>query len=178
MIAVKREVAARQKDKLRQVFRGANVKLGNWRQVTVQNIVYHCVETRVLIFRTHTEKCTVTACRTIEISAKEATFFMATQVMRITLKAYDHELVDASAKKIIETVKKNGSQVSGPVPLPTKKEVVTILRAVHKYKDSREQFEQRTHKRLIDIMTPTQKTVDALQRLEMPAGVYIDIKMK
>ena len=109
---------------------------------------------------------------------KEATFFMANQVMRITLKAYDHELVDASAKKIIETVKKNGSQVSGPVPLPTKKEVVTILRAVHKYKDSREQFEQRTHKRLIDIITPTQKTVDALQRLEMPAGVYIDIKMK
>ena len=82
--------------------------------------------------------------------------------MRITLKAYDHQLVDASAKKIIETVKKNGSQVSGPVPLPTKKEVVTILRAVHKYKDSREQFEQRTHKRLIDIIAPTQKTVDAL----------------
>ena len=96
---------------------------------------------------------------------------MANQVMRITLKAYEHQLVDASAKKIIETV-------SGPVPLPTKKEVVTILRAVHKYKDSREQFEQRTHKRLIDIMAPTQKTVDALQRLEMPAGVYIDIKMK
>ena len=92
--------------------------------------------------------------------------------------SYDHQLVDASAKKIIETVKKNGSQVSGPVPLPTKKEVVTILRAVHKYKDSREQFEQRTHKRLIDIVTPTQKTVDALSRLEMPAGVYIDIKMK
>ena len=99
---------------------------------------------------------------------------MASQVM----KAYEHQLVDASAKKIIETVKKNGSQVSGPVPLPTKKEVVTILRAVHKYKDSREQFEQRTHKRLIDIIAPTQKTVDALQRLEMPAGVYIDIKMK
>ena len=103
---------------------------------------------------------------------------MANQVMRITLKAYDHQLVDASAKKIIETVKKNGAQVSGPVPLPTKKEVVTILRAVHKYKDSREQFEQRTHKRLIDIIAPTPKTVDALQRLEMPAGVYIDIKMK
>ena len=102
---------------------------------------------------------------------------MASQVMRITLKAYDHQLVDASAKKIIETVKKNGAQVSGPVPLPTKKEVVTILRAVHKYKDSREQFEQ-THKRLIDIIAPTQKTVDALSRLEMPAGVYIDIKMK
>ena len=102
---------------------------------------------------------------------------MASQVMRITLKAYDHTLVDASAQKIIETVKKNGATVSGPVPLPTKKEVVTILRAVHKYKDSREQFEQRTHKRLIDI-TPTQKTVDALSHLEMPAGVYIDIKMK
>ena len=99
---------------------------------------------------------------------------MANQVMRITLKAYDHQLVDASAAKIIETVKKNGAMVSGPVPLPTKKEVVTILRAVHKYKDSREQFEQRTHKRLIDILTPTQKTVDALSRLEMPAGVNID----
>ena len=86
---------------------------------------------------------------------------MASQVMRIILKAYDHEMVDASAKKIIETVKKNGSQVSGPVPLPTKKEVVTILRAVHKYKDSREQFEQRTHKRLIDFVAPPQKAVDA-----------------
>ena len=103
---------------------------------------------------------------------------MASQVMRITMKAYDHQLIDASAKKIIETVKKTGSKVSVPVPLPTKKEVVTILRAVHKYKDSREQFEQRTHKRLIDIIAPTQKTVDALSRLEMPAGVYVDIKMK
>ena len=98
---------------------------------------------------------------------------MATQVMRITLKAYDHELVDSSAKKIIETVKKSGAEVSGPVPLPTKKEVVTILRAVHKYKDSREQFEQRTHKRLIDILTPTQKIVDSLSRLEMPASCSI-----
>lgn len=104
--------------------------------------------------------------------------FMANQKMRIILKAYDHEMVDASAKKIIETVRKNGAEVSGPVPLPTKKEVVTILRAVHKYKDSREQFEQRTHKRLIDIIAPTQKTVDALTRLEVPAGVSIDIKMK
>lgn len=103
---------------------------------------------------------------------------MASQTMRIILKAYDHELIDASAKKIIKTVKKNGAQVSGPVPLPTKKEVITILRAVHKYKDSREQFEQRTHKRLIDIIAPTQKTVDALTRLELPAGVNIDIKMK
>ena len=100
------------------------------------------------------------------------------QVMRITLKAYDHKLVDQSAKKIVETAKNSGSEVSGPVPLPTKKEVVTILIAVHKYKDSREQFVQRTHKRLIDIVTPTQKAVDALSRLEMPAGVYIDIKMK
>ena len=87
---------------------------------------------------------------------------MATQVMRITLKAYDHELVDASAQKIIETVKKNGAVVSGPVPLPT----------------SREQFERRTHKRIIDIMTPTQKTIDSLSGLQMPAGVYIDVKMK
>lgn len=100
-----------------------------------------------------------------------------TQVMRITLKAYDHQLIDASAKKLIETIKKTGSAVSGPVPLPTKKEVVTILRAVHKYKDSREQFEQRTHKRLIDVLTPTPKTVEALQKIEMPAGVYINIKM-
>lgn len=103
---------------------------------------------------------------------------MASQVMRITLKAYEHQLVDASAKKIIETVKKTGSQVSGPVPLPTKREVVTILRSVFVNKDSREQFEQKTHKRLIDIITPTQKTVDALSKLEMPAGVYVDIKMK
>ena len=103
---------------------------------------------------------------------------MAKQVMRIILKAYDHQLVDQSARKIIETVKKSGAEVSGPVPLPTKKEIVTILRAVHKYKDSREQFEQRTHKRLIDITSPTQKTVDSLSRLEMPAGVYIGIKMK
>ncbi len=103
---------------------------------------------------------------------------MANTFMRITLKAYDHQLVDASARKIVETVKKTGAQVSGPVPLPTKKEVITILRAVHKYKDSREQFEQRTHKRLIDIIAPTQETVDTLSKLAMPAGVYIDIKMR
>ena len=126
---------------------------------------------------THTEECTVTACRTEVKCEKEATFFMASQVMRITLKAYDHELVDSSAKKIIETVKKNGSQVSGPVPLPTKKEVVTILRAVHKYKYSREQFEQRTHKRLIDITSATAKTTDALTKLDMPAGVEIELKL-
>ena len=103
---------------------------------------------------------------------------MATEVMRIILKAYDHQLVDSSAAKIVDTVIRSGAKVSGPVPLPTKKEVVTILRAVHKYKDSREQFEQRTHKRLIDVLTPTQKTIDSLSRLEMPAGVHVDIKMK
>ncbi len=96
--------------------------------------------------------------------------------MRIILKAYDHVLVDEAAKKIIETVKKNGHEVSGPVPLPTKKEVVTIIRAVHKYKDSREQFEQRTHKRLIDVLSPTAKTVELFSRLELPAGVFIEIK--
>lgn len=100
------------------------------------------------------------------------------QKIRIKLKAYDHALLDQSAAKIVETAKKTGADVSGPIPLPTEKEVVTILRAVHKYKDSREQFEQRTHKRLIDVIAPTQKTVDALQRLEMPAGVFIGIKMK
>ena len=103
---------------------------------------------------------------------------MANQIMRITLKAYDHKLVDTSAKKIIETVKKTGSQVSGPVPLPTKKEVVTILRAVHKDKDSREQFEQRTHKRLIDVIRPTGKTTESLQKLELPAGVDIVMEVK
>ena len=97
-------------------------------------------------------------------------------VMRITLKAYDHQLIDASAAKIVDTVKKTGSKVSGPVPLPTKKEVVTILRAVHKYKDSREQFELRTHKRLIDIFAPSQKTVESLTKLDLPAGVSIEIK--
>ena len=102
---------------------------------------------------------------------------MANQVIRITLKAYDHQLIDQSAKKIIETAKKTGANVSGPVPLPTKKEVVTILRAVHKYKDSREQFEQRTHKRLIDVLSPSQKTVDALSKLEMPASVFINLKV-
>lgn len=102
---------------------------------------------------------------------------MATNVMRITLKAYDHNQIDHAAGKIIETLKKNGAKVSGPVPLPTKKEVVTILRAVHKYKDSREQFEQRTHKRLIDILRPSNKTVEALTGLELPAGVEIEIKL-
>ena len=98
--------------------------------------------------------------------------------IRIRIKGYDHQLVDQAASKIVETAHRTGARVSGPVPLPTEREVVTILRAVHKYKDSREQFEQRTHKRLIDVLSPSQKTVDALSRLELPAGVAIDIKMK
>ena len=102
---------------------------------------------------------------------------MAKQKIRIRLKAYDHQLIDASAEKIVETAKRNGASVSGPIPLPTKKEVVTILRAVHKYKDSREQFERRTHKRLIDILNPNQKTVEALMSLDLPAGVEIEIKL-
>ena len=96
--------------------------------------------------------------------------------IRIRLKGYDHNLVDQAAEKIVETAKATGAQVSGPIPLPTEKEVVTILRAVHKSKDSREQFEQRTHKRLIDILRPSNKTVEALQSLELPAGVDIDSK--
>ena len=102
---------------------------------------------------------------------------MANQMNRIRLKANDHQLIDSSAEKIVETAKRNGAQVSGPIPLPTKKEVVTILRAVHKYKDSREQFERRTHKRLIDILNPNQKTVEALMSLDLPAGVEIEIKL-
>ena len=97
--------------------------------------------------------------------------------IRIRLKGYDHSLVDQAAEKIVDTAKRTGAQVSGPIPLPTEVEKVTILRAVHKYKDSREQFEQRTHKRLIDILRPSNKTVEALTSLELPAGVEIEIKI-
>ena len=102
---------------------------------------------------------------------------MANQKIRIKLKAYEHTLIDQSAERIVETATRTGARVSGPIPLPTEKEVVTILRAPHKYKDSREQFEMRTHKRLIDILSPTPKTVDALMRLDLPAGVDIEIKL-
>lgn len=97
--------------------------------------------------------------------------------IRIRLKAYDHTLIDQAAEKIVETAKRNGATVSGPIPLPTDKEIITILRAVHKYKDSREQFELRTHKRLIDIIRPSQKAVEALMGMELPAGVDIEIKL-
>ena len=97
--------------------------------------------------------------------------------IRIRLKSYDHTLIDTAAEKIVDVAKRSGATVSGPVPLPTEKEIVTILRAVHKYKDSREQFEMRTHKRLIDILRPSNKTVKALMDLELPAGVEIEIKL-
>ncbi|MBR6645732.1 MAG: 30S ribosomal protein S10 [Clostridia bacterium] len=102
---------------------------------------------------------------------------MAKEKIRIRLKSYEHALADAAAAKIVETAKRTGSAVSGPIPLPTEREIVTILRAVHKYKDAREQFEMRTHKRLIDVIKPTKDTVDALTKLELPAGVEIEIKL-
>ena len=101
----------------------------------------------------------------------------AKEKIRIRLKGYDHQLADQAAEKIVETAKRTGTRVSGPIPLPTHKEVVTILRAVHKYKDSREQFEMRTHKRLIDVIRPSNKTVESLMSLELPAGVEIEIKL-
>ena len=102
---------------------------------------------------------------------------MTSNKIRIRLKAYDLRLIDSSAEKIVETAKRNGATVSGPIPLPTKKEVITVLRAVHKYKDSREQFERRTHKRVIDILNPSPKAIEALQGLDLPAGVAFEIKL-
>ena len=109
-------------------------------------------------------------------SNKEATKMAANEKLRVRLKSYDHTLVDAAAAKVVEIAKRNGNAVSGPIPLPTDKEIITILRAVHKYKDSREQFEMRTHKRLIDIVNPSQKAIEALMTIELPAGVEIEIK--
>ena len=102
---------------------------------------------------------------------------VASEKIRIRLKAYDHVVLDQSAEKIVETAKRTGAKVSGPIPLPTEKEIITILRSPHKHKDSREQFEMKTHKRVIDIFYPTQKTVDNLMKLELPAGVDIEIKL-
>ena len=102
---------------------------------------------------------------------------MATAKIRIKLKSYEHNLIDQSAERIVEAAKRTGARVSGPIPLPTEKEIVTILRATHKYKDSREQFERRTHKRLIDIINASPKTVDAMSKLELPAGVEIEMKL-
>jgi small subunit ribosomal protein S10 len=102
---------------------------------------------------------------------------MAKQKIRIRLKAYEHRILDQSADKIVETAKRTGASVSGPIPLPTERSLYTVIRATHKYKDSREQFEMRTHKRLIDIVNPTPKTVDALMKLDLPSGVNIEIKL-
>lgn len=102
---------------------------------------------------------------------------MAKKALRIKLVSYDHRLIDESARKIVETVKKTGAKISGPIPLPTEKEVFTIIRSPHKYKDSREQFERRTHKRLIDIKNPTKETIEALTHLDIPSGVDIQIKL-
>ncbi|GAA4580949.1 hypothetical protein GCM10023194_10730 [Planotetraspora phitsanulokensis] len=110
-------------------------------------------------------------------TAKDTEATMAGQKIRIRLKAYDHEVIDSSAKKIVETVTRTGAKVAGPVPLPTEKNVYCVIRSPHKYKDSREHFEMRTHKRLIDIIDPTPKTVDSLMRLDLPAGVDISIKL-
>ena len=102
---------------------------------------------------------------------------MPSQKIRIKLKAYDHNLIDQSAERIVETAKRSGAKISGPIPLPTDKEIITVLRATHKYKDAREQFEIKTHKRILDILDPTSKTVDSLMRLDLPAGVDIEIKI-
>ena len=102
---------------------------------------------------------------------------MATEKMRIRLKSYDHHLVDQACEKIVATATRMGAKVSGPVPLPTEREIITILRAVHKYKDSREQFETRTHKRVIDILKPSQKVVEALMGIDLPAGVEIEVQL-
>ena len=107
---------------------------------------------------------------------KEKSMAQKADRIRIRLKAYDHQLIDQTAERLVETAKRTGAKVSGPIPLPTQKEVITILRAVHKYKDSREQFERRTHKRLIDILNPTPKTVEELTKFKLPAGVEIETK--
>ena len=129
--------------------------------------------------KTTASKSTKTATKAVKKekteSVKKAT--IQSEKIRIRLKAYDNVILDQSAEKIVDTAKRTGAKVSGPIPLPTKKEIVTILRSPHKHKDSREQFEMRTHKRVIDILYPTQKTVDGLMKLELPAGVDIEIKL-
>ncbi|CAK1243490.1 MULTISPECIES: 30S ribosomal protein S10 [Fructobacillus] len=102
---------------------------------------------------------------------------MAQKKIRIRLKAYEHRILDQSADKIVETAKRTGAEIAGPIPLPTERSLYTVLSSPHKYKDAREQFEMRTHKRLVDIVNPTDKTVDALRKLELPAGVAIEIKL-
>ena len=134
----------------------------------------------ILFIKEHPEQCIGESYVKIACDVKEGNILASSkagQKIRIRLKAYDHKLLDQSAIKIVETAKRSGAEVSGPIPLPTEKQIITIIRAVHKYKDSREQFEQRTHKRLIDILRPTPKTVDSLMKLDLPAGVDIEIKL-
>ena len=130
--------------------------------------------------KTTASKTTKTATKTVKKEKTESTVTKKTtqsEKIRIRLKAYDNVILDQSAEKIVDTAKRTGAKVSGPIPLPTKKEIVTILRSPHKHKDSREQFEMRTHKRVIDILYPTSTTVDSLMRLELPAGVDIEMKL-
>ena len=141
-----------------------------------QSGVYAQARNTVRVEKPSTRVSRTSIAKTVQKSYKEEKM-SELQKIRIKLKAYDHALLDSSAAKIVETAKKTGAEVSGPIPLPTEKEVVTILRAVHKYKDSREQFEQRTHKRLIDITSATARTTDALTKLDLPAGVDIEIKL-
>ena len=128
---------------------------------------------------TKTRQIAATSCGppTKKYNLQEAIQVAVKEKIRIRIKGYDHQVVDQAAEKIVQTAKRTGARVSGPVPLPTEKQIITILRAVHKYKDSREQFEMRTHKRLIDILRPSNKTVEALMGLELPAGVEIEIKL-
>ena len=123
------------------------------------------------------QKGTKKAVTKTEKATKTTKVVATSEKIRIRLKAYDHVLIDQSAEKIVDTAKRTGAKVSGPIPLPTRKEVVTVIRSPHKHKDSREQFEMRTHKRVIDILYPTQTTVDNLMKLELPAGVEIEIKL-
>lgn len=133
------------------------------------------VEKKTTTRKTAAKESTKKAAKT-EKGTKVATTVQSERI-RIRLKAYDHVLIDQSAEKIVDTAKRTGAQVSGPIPLPTRKEVVTVIRSPHKHKDSREQFEMRTHKRVIDILYPTQTTVDSLMKLDLPAGVEIEIKL-
>ena len=124
-----------------------------------------------------TEKVAEKTEKSKKTETKKSVQAVQSEKIRIRLKAYDNVILDQSAEKIVDTAKRTGAKVSGPIPLPTKKEIVTILRSPHKHKDSREQFEMRTHKRVIDILYPTQTTVDSLMKLDLPAGVEIEIKL-
>jgi small subunit ribosomal protein S10 len=139
-------------------------------------IVFSKNQTRVSITQASSVHTAVPSFKTNHFKRRQ-TKVAASEKIRIRLKSYDHTLVDQAAEKIVECAKRNGASVSGPIPLPTEREIVTILRAVHKYKDSREQFELRTHKRLIDVIKPSKKAIEAITTLELPAGVEIEVKL-